>query len=150
MFTEKHKDLISQFEQHSNSCYNGFYVECIEPCYPFYIKNLNFPESLIYLGSDFILIELFWRDHPWAGKSEVCKIIYSLLTLIAYECDTTFSNHDNPSVNIKSIYINNFIMDIKTFENKQNIYSIKINYEDLNKHPILHELSQYIMTIRTQ
>lgn len=146
MFTKKHKDLINQIKQYSDLCHEGFDIYFTQPSYPFFIKDLNFSGSQLYLGENFILIELFWRHQLHIGKYEIYKLIYSILDIIAYECDTEFSRDLNPDVNIKGIIINNSSIDLKSlvFETREdNVYIIQINYEDLNKMLIRDELKMY-------
>lgn len=152
MFTKKHKHLMDQLKQYANLCHKDFNIYCLEPSYPFHIKNLNFPGSQLYLGKNFILIELYWEHQPCVGKNEICKLIYSILDLIAYECDTEFADgHLNPNVNIKRIAINYSVLDLESlsFEaTESNSYVIQIDYEDLNKSPIRDELRLYEIEIR--
>lgn len=151
MFTKKHKNLINKLKQYSNLCHKDFNISVVEPSYPFYIKDLNFPGSQLYLGQNFILIELYWRNQLYAGKNEIYKLIYSILDLIAYECDSEFSGKQpRPDVNIKNIIINYFTIDLESllFETtKDNVYTIRINYEDLNKSLIRDELRMYEIEI---
>ena len=151
MFTKKHKYLLDQLKQYSDLCHKDFEVHVVEPSYPFHIKNLNLPGSQLYLGKDFILIELYWRNQPHIGKNEIYNLIYSILDLIAYECDTEFANDRlNPNVNIKGIEINYSAMDLKSFSfegTKDNVYTIRIDYEDLNKSLIRNELWMYEIEI---
>lgn len=117
MFTNKHKKLMDQLKQYSNFKHKNFNVMYVEPSYPLHIKDLGFNRSLLYLGKDFILIELFWRFQPQVGKNEICELIYSILELIAFECDTKFAVGSNPDVEIKSILINGFpIADIESLK----------------------------------
>lgn len=141
MFTQKHKKLIDQLKPYHDSRNKEFNLTFFESSYPFHIKDLDFPGSLLYLGENFILIELFWRNHCRFGKNEVCSIIYSILTTIAWECETKFVDGLNPDVIIKSITVNGSpISDIEFLEWRDNVYSIIIDYKDLNNEYLLRDI----------